>query len=111
YSSCPGLDRGSLMDVGPEQVEQIALRPAGDHTEAGNAKSQIASGWVGPTRASGFHHGVPSLATGSGTDGRAGVGPIASSGAGGGCAGAHWRRPQAESFAGVRWSEVFWGGV
>jgi hypothetical protein len=31
-SSCPGLDRGPLMDVGPEQLTQISLRPPVDGT-------------------------------------------------------------------------------
>ena len=33
-SSCPGLDRGPLRDVGPEQVAQIALRRSVEGTEA-----------------------------------------------------------------------------
>ena len=33
-SSCPGLDRGPLMDVGPQQIAQRVLRRSVDQTEA-----------------------------------------------------------------------------
>jgi hypothetical protein len=35
YSSCPGLDRGFLMDVGPEMVRDLGLCAEVKGTEAG----------------------------------------------------------------------------
>jgi len=39
-SSCPGLDRGPLMDVGPEQVAHLRFVTSGDQTEARGAEDQ-----------------------------------------------------------------------
>src|SRR6516162_9492084 len=36
-SSCPGLDRGPLMDVGPQQIPQIELRRSVEETGAREA--------------------------------------------------------------------------
>jgi hypothetical protein len=43
-----GLDSGFLMDVGPEQLTQIHLRPPVDHTGARSGRNQIVSGLSGP---------------------------------------------------------------